>query len=104
MVKRKRGRPPRAWRWLVHDVDCVRRRRHCSVLAACGYLAEGDYAETLPLAVPRVVNVTVNGRAVDSVQRVRVVWGKWRGMDPYTLERKYYLAKARKNPPANFST
>jgi hypothetical protein len=98
----RRGRPPRAWRWLVHDVDCVRQRRHCSVLAACGYLADGDYAEALPLAVSRVVTMTVNGRAVDFMQRVRVVWGKWQGMDPYTLERKYYLEKARKHRPQIF--
>jgi hypothetical protein len=103
MVKRKRGRPPRAWRWLVHDVDQVRRRRHCSILDACGYLSDGNYAEILPLVASRIVNVMVNGRVVNSVH-VRVVWGKWRGMDPYTLERKYYLAKARKNPPTNFST
>jgi hypothetical protein len=43
----RRGRPPPQWRWLVHDVDCVRNERGCSVLDACGYLADGEFAETL---------------------------------------------------------
>jgi hypothetical protein len=29
--------------------------------------------------------------------RCKVVWGKWKGMDIKTLERKYFLEKARLN-------
>ena len=55
-------------------------RRHCSILDACGLFADGDYAEILPLAASRFVNVTVNGRAVDFVPSIRIVWGQWNGM------------------------
>jgi hypothetical protein len=92
----RRGRPPRAWRWLVHDVDCVRARRHCSILDACGHLADGDYAEMLPLALPRNVIMRVNGRAVRPLEIVKVVWGRWKGMKVATLETMYYRARRAK--------
>jgi hypothetical protein len=81
----RRGRPPREWRWLVHDVDCVKEQRHCGVLTACGYLADGAFSETL--------HVWFGGQ----LGKCKVVWGKWKGMDVQTLERKYYWAKAQLN-------
>ena len=78
----------------MHDVDRVRERRDCSVLDACGYLADGEFSETLPV---RINGVSLGWR--------KIVWGKWKGMDIQTLERKYYLEKARENARRpNFST
>lgn len=92
----RRGRPARAWRWLVHDVDRVRARRDCGILEACGYLADGDeYAEILPLAMPGCVVMRINGREVRPPRTVKVVWGRWKGMKVETLERMYYRAKAK---------
>jgi hypothetical protein len=85
----KRGPKERLWRWLVHDVENVRRNRKCSVLDACGYLADGEMPETLPVALPP----PFPGAPRPPVRRMRVVMGRWRGMKVATLERKYYLAK-----------
>jgi len=98
VARRKRGRPPRQWKWLVHDVDCIRRERGCSVQDACGYLADGAFSEILPVRLPPDVIVTVNGREfLDSLGPCKIVWGKWKGMKIKTLERKYHLTKARVN-------
>jgi hypothetical protein len=94
----RRGRPPRDWRWLVHDVDCVREQRDCSILDACGYLADGAFSETLHVSLPANVIAKVGDRVFfDSLGPCKVVWGKWKGMNVRTLERKYFLAKAGLN-------
>jgi hypothetical protein len=85
----KRGRPPREWRWLVHDVDRVRKQRGGSVLDACAYLAGGGFAEILPIST----TTTITWPEGHDVRRVHVVWGRWKGMKPETLERKYYQAQ-----------
>ena len=90
MNKRERGRPPREWRWLVHDVDRVRKQRGGSVLDACSYLAAGGFPdEILPIftTIPQL----------GGVRKVRVVWGRWAGMKAETLEREYYRGKLPEN-------
>jgi hypothetical protein len=80
----------------VHDVDCVRERRHCSVLNACGYLTDGEFSETLQVALSKIYY----GRVVLLGKR-EVVWGRWKGMKIETLERKYHLEKAAQKSPKN---
>jgi hypothetical protein len=93
-MAKKRGRPPRAWRWLVHDVDIVRRDRRCSVLDACGYLADGYMPETLLVVVPESSKAAAAAAGIKT-GRYPVVMGRWRGMEVQTLERKYYLGKKK---------
>jgi hypothetical protein len=89
----KRGRPSRLLeKWLVHDVELVKKRHNCSILNACGYLSDGDYAEELPVLLP----LTINGQVFPRGTKARVTWGQWKGMEILTLERMYYRAKSPK--------
>jgi hypothetical protein len=94
----KRGRPTREWRWLVHDVDRVRAQRGGSVLDACAHLAGGGFAEILPISTTTTTTTTTAIWPEGcEVHRVHVVWGRWKGMRPETLERRYYEWKSSKN-------
>jgi hypothetical protein len=85
----KPGRPARAWRWLVHDVDIVRRDLGCSVLDACGYLADGYMPEKLQVVIPESAKAAAATAGLKE-GRHAVVMGNWRGMNVLTLERMYY--------------
>jgi hypothetical protein len=83
----KGGRPPRQWRWLVHDVDRVIAQRGGGVRKACTFLSNGGFPRgTLP--------VYSTDPRLEGVHSARVVWGKWEGMKVDTLVRKYRREKA----------
>jgi hypothetical protein len=83
----KGGRPPREWRWLVHDVDRVIQQRGGGVPAACAFLATGGFVETLPIYTTTIPQL-------QGVNAAKVVWGRWEGMKVNTLVRKYRHEKA----------
>jgi hypothetical protein len=98
----KGGRPPRQWRWLVHDVNRVIARRGGSVSDACAFLADGGFPEVLPIYTANTTIPQLKG-----VSAAKVVWGKWAGMEVPNLERRYYEQKSpqkykRKSPKNKF--
>jgi hypothetical protein len=73
------GRPPKEWYWLAHDVDLIRRQRHCTIKRACLQLAKGER--------PYLTRVTLGS---GERQSVRIQSGKWKGEKPRTLEQRYF--------------